>query len=245
MKVICPNCGKLLEVSRDAQTCFCSECGSNFSQKTGIDELNKNYKSFQRDADVQINRFGDYKRAIEDYEDSLALKPNDFASISGIILVKLYSQSFDKPAFSEIEKIINSFDIYLNHENTFLYLCLIRDVIKQVTIFNEEGLERLRIDNKFRSKEYLDFYINGMKSALDALKFLNDNIEICDQEEVKEFIQDDDVITQLNATIDFIDKHINSDFEIADVHSEIDNLEVRYIPEETSAFKKIFSRFKK
>lgn len=228
MKVICPGCGKLIDINRKTEKVYCNECGNTFTQDQGLEILNKKYKLFQDKAYKACYHENDYKIALELYNEALAIKPNDFCSIVEIILCNLYAQKFDAPAFNKIIPILNSYDVYLNNENTFVYLSFLRDVIKQVEVFNEEGLTRLRNENgEFLSETYLSYYLNGMKDALEALKELQTYIPLCSEDEKKEYIENDfDVITKLDTTIKFLEEHISKEYKVASENKEIETLDV-------------------
>ena len=228
MKVICPGCGKLIDINSKTEKVYCNECGNTFTQDQGLEILNKKYKLFQDKAYKACYHENDYKTAREYYKESLAIKPNDFCSIVELILCDLYAQKFDAPAFNKIIPTLDSYDVYLNHENTFVYLSFLRDVIKQVEVFNEEGLTRLRNENgEFLNLNYLNYYLNGMKDALITLKELQTYIPLCSEEEKKEFIENDfDVVSKLQTTINFLEEHINKEYKVSEMVSEIESLDV-------------------
>ena len=228
MKVICPGCGKLIDINSKTEKVYCNECGNTFTQDQGLEILNKKYKLFQDKAYKACYHENDYKTAREYYKESLTIKPNDFCSIVELILCDLYAQKFDAPAFNKIIPTLDSYDVYLNHENTFVYLSFLRDVIKQVEVFNEEGLTRLRNENgEFLNLNYLNYYLNGMKDALIALKELQTYIPLCSEEEKKEFIENDfDVVSKLQTTINFLEEHINKEYKVSEMASEIESLDV-------------------
>lgn len=228
MKVICPGCGKLIDINSKTEKVYCNECGNTFTQDQGLEILNKKYKLFQDKAYKACYHENDYKTAREYYKESLAIKPNDFCSIVELILCDLYDQKFDAPAFNKIIPTLDSYDVYLNHENTFVYLSFLRDVIKQIEVFNEEGLTRLRNENgEFLNLNYLNYYLNGMKDALIALKELQTYIPLCSEEEKKEFIENDfDVVSKLQTTINFLEEHINKEYKVSKMASEIESLDV-------------------
>ena len=228
MKVICPGCGKLIDINSKTEKVYCNECGNAFTQDQGLEILNKKYKLFQDKAYKACYHENDYKTAREYYKESLAIKPNDFCSIVELILCDLYAQKFDAPAFNKIIPTLDSYDVYLNHENTFVYLSFLRDVIKQVEVFNEEGLTRLRNENgEFLNLNYLNYYLNGMKDALITLKELQTYIPLCSEEEKKEFIENDfDVVSKLQTTINFLEEHINKEYKVSEMVSEIESLDV-------------------
>lgn len=228
MKVICPGCGKLIDINSKTQECYCNECGNAFTQEQGLEVLNKKYKLFQDKAYKACYHENNYKEAVEYYKESLAIKPNDFCSIVELILCDLYSQKFNAPAFKNIIPTLDSYDVYLNHENTFIYLSFLRDVIKQVEVFNEEGLSRLRNDKgEFLNETYLNYYIAGIKDAHNALIELRNYIPLCSEEEKKEFIENDfDVVSKLDKTISFLEEHSNKEYKVCEEPQEIENLDV-------------------
>ena len=108
MKVICPGCGKLIDINSKTEKVYCNECGNTFTQDQGLEILNKKYKLFQDKAYKACYHENDYKTAREYYKESLAIKPNDFCSIVELILCDLYAQKFDAPAFNKIIPTLDS-----------------------------------------------------------------------------------------------------------------------------------------
>lgn len=227
MKVICPGCGKLIDINSKTEKVYCNECGNTFLQEQGLEILNKKYKMFQEKAYKECFHNSNYEEAIALYKESLAIKPNDFSSVIGIALCKLYGQKFDAPEFKNVITILNSYDIYLNHENTFIYLSFLNDFIKQIQVFNEEGLTRLRNENEeFLNEKYLNLYVNGMKDAYESLKELNEYIPLCSEEEKAEFLANDDIISKIDKTLKFLEDHIAKEYKVASSQSEVETLDV-------------------
>lgn len=231
MKVICPRCGNIIEISKKDKTCFCSECGNNFSKEQGQEAISRKYKSLQNLAYRLAYDRLDYEGAIQAYKESLELKSNDFSSIIGIILCKLYGQTFDKLEFKEIINILNSYDISLNNENTFIYLNFIKDVLGQVNVFYEESTSRLMKDGKFINSQYKTYFLDGLKDIHEALLFLKDNLSICYEPEVKEFSESDDTLKNLNLVISKVEEDLNKDFEVEKEETTLDDLSVIIVDE--------------
>lgn len=231
MKVICPRCGNIIEISKKDKTCFCSECGNNFSKEQGQEAISRKYKSLQNLAYRLAYDRLDYEGAIQAYKESLELKSNDFSSIIGIILCKLYGQTFDKLEFKEIINILNSYDISLNNENTFIYLNFIKDVLGQVNIFYEESTSRLMKDGKFINSQYKTYFLDGLKDIHEALLFLKDNLSICYEPEVKEFSESDDTLKNLDLVISKVEEDLNKDFEVEKEETTLDDLSVIIVDE--------------
>lgn len=231
MKVICPRCGNIIEISKKDKTCFCSECGNNFSKEQGQEAISRKYKSLQNLAYRLAYDRLDYEGAIQAYKESLQLKSNDFSSIIGIILCKLYGQTFDKLEFKEIINILNSYDISLNNENTFIYLNFIKDVLGQVNVFYEESTSRLIKDGKFINSQYKTYFLDGLKDIHEALLFLKDNLSICYEPEVKEFSESDDTLKNLDLIISKVEEDLNKDFEVEKEETTLDDLTVIIVDE--------------
>lgn len=231
MKVICPRCGNIIEISKKDKTCFCSECGNNFSKEQGQEAISRKYKSLQNLAYRLAYDRLDYEGAIQAYKESLQLKSNDFSSIIGIILCKLYGQTFDKLEFKEIINILNSYDISLNNENTFIYLNFIKDVLGQVNVFYEESTSRLMKDGKFINSQYKTYFLDGLKDIHEALLFLKDNLSICYEPEVKEFSESDDTLKNLDLVISKVEDDLNKDLEVEKEEATLDDLSVIIVDE--------------
>lgn len=231
MKVICPRCGNIIEISKKDKTCFCSECGNNFSKEQGQEAISRKYKSLQNLAYRLAYDRLDYEGAIQAYKESLQLKNNDFSSIIGIILCKLYGQTFDKLEFKEIINILNLYDISLNNENTFIYLNFIKDVLGQVNVFYEESTSRLMKDGKFINSQYKTYFLDGLKDIHEALLFLKDNLSICYEPEVKEFSESDDTLKNLDLVISKVEDDLNKDLEVEKEETTLDDLSVIIVDE--------------
>lgn len=231
MKVICPRCGNIIEISKKDKTCFCSECGNNFSKEQGQEAISRKYKSLQNLAYRLAYDRLDYEGAIQAYKESLQLKSNDFSSIIGIILCKLYGQTFDKLEFKEIINILNSYDISLNNENTFIYLNFIKDVLGQVNVFYEESTSRLMKDGKFINSQYKTYFLDGLKDIHEALLFLKDNLSICYEPEVKEFSESDDTLQNLDLVISKVEDDLNKDLKVEKEETTLDDLSVIIVDE--------------
>ena len=231
MKVICPRCGNIIEISKKDKTCFCSECGNNFSKEQGQEAISRKYKSLQNLAYRLAYDRLDYEGAIQAYKESLQLKSNDFSSIIGIILCKLYGQTFDKLEFKEIINILNSYDVSLNNENTFIYLNFIKDVLGQVNVFYEESTSRLMKDGKFINSQYKTYFLDGLKDIHEALLFLKDNLSICYEPEVKEFSESDDTLKNLDLVISKVEDDLNKDLKVEKEETTLDDLSVIIVDE--------------
>lgn len=199
MKVICPQCGKVIDTNLNKDTVFCSECGNNFSFEQGKKLFDRQFGQISKAAFVYLNQKGDYDKAIELFKECLEIKNDDLSSIIGIALATLYRQDFLNLNFDKIIPLIDQYEIYLNEENTFLFLSFMEDVIKETKRYLIEANERLFKDGKCISRIYLNNYEQSLKDIITLINYFKDAIAICSEEEKNIFYQDHNMDDELNA----------------------------------------------
>ena len=199
MKVICPQCGKVIDTNLNKDTVFCSECGNNFSFEQGKKLFDRQFGQISKAAFVYLNQKGDYDKAIELFNECLEIKNDDLSSIIGIALATLYRQDFLNLNFDKIIPLIDQYEIYLNEENTFLFLSFMEDVIKETKRYLIEANERLFKDGKCISRIYLNNYEQSLKDIITLINYFRDAITICSEEEKNIFYQDHNMDDELNA----------------------------------------------
>lgn len=204
MKVICPQCGKVIDTNLNKDTVFCSECGSNFSFEQGKKLFDRQFGQISKAAFVCLNQKGDYDKAIELFNECLEIKSDDLSSIIGIALATLYRQDFLNLNFDKIIPLIDQYEIYLNEENTFLFLSFMEDVIKETKRYLIEANERLFKDGKCISRIYLNNYEQSLKDIITLINYFRDAITICSEEEKNIFYQDHNMDDELNTLEDKI-----------------------------------------
>lgn len=204
MKVICPQCGKVIDTNLNKDTVFCSECGNNFSFEQGKKLFDRQFGQISKAAFVCLNQKGDYDKAIELFNECLEIKNDDLSSIIGIALATLYRQDFLNLNFDKIIPLIDQYEIYLNEENTFLFLSFMEDVIKETKRYLIEANERLFKDGKCISRIYLNNYEQSLKDIITLINYFRDAITICSEEEKNIFYQDHNMDDELNALEDKI-----------------------------------------
>ena len=214
MKVICPQCGKVIDTNLNKDTVFCSECGNNFSFEQGKKLFDRQFGQISKAAFVYLNQKGDYDKAIELFNECLEIKNDDLSSIIGIALATLYRQDFLNLNFDKIIPLIDQYEIYLNEENTFLFLSFMEDVIKETKRYLIEANERLFKDGKCISRVYLDNYEQSLKDIITLINYFRDAITICSEEEKNIFYQDHNMDDELNA----LESKIKS---LQEIHHEV------------------------
>lgn len=214
MKVICPQCGKVIDTNLNKDTVFCSECGSNFSFEQGKKLFVRQFGQISKAAFVYLNQKGDYDKAIELFNECLEIKNDDLSSIIGIALATLYRQDFLNLNFDKIIPLIDQYEIYLNEENTFLFLSFMEDVIKETKKYLIEANERLFKDGKCISRIYLNNYEQSLKDIITLINYFRDAITICSEEEKNIFYQDHNMDDELNA----LESKIKS---LQEIHHEV------------------------
>jgi hypothetical protein len=189
-KVICPECGKIISADPEKPNVFCSTCGVTFTYAQGKELIDKKYAQLSKYAYKLTYNSTDHQAGYDAYKSCLELRPNDLSSIIGMALNKIYGQSFDDIHFLDVIEIINSYDIVLDKENSFLYLNFVRDIENQIRYFFSTLEKRLMIDGTFLKKEYFEYYKKGVEDSITLMNFLNDSFELVDAEEFEEFKAD-------------------------------------------------------
>ena len=189
-KVICPECGKIIDSNPEKPNVFCSKCGLTFTYAQGKELIDKKYSQLSKYAYKLTYNSTDHEAGYETYKSCLELRPNDLSSIIGMALNKIYGQSFDNIRFLDVIEIINAYDIVLDKENSFLFLNFISDMENQIRYFFSILEKRLMIDGTFLKKEYFEYYKKGVEDSISLMKFLNESFDLIDKEEFEEFKKD-------------------------------------------------------
>lgn len=230
MKIICPNCEKISEVSKDAKEVTCEACGQTFDINTGKQKTIQKYKELQNNGYMCLYRLHSYERAIELYEDSLEIKPNDMPSIVGICLAKALLSKLDKTNFNEVEKIIDSYDIYLNLENTTIFLDFTTEMLNLIRFYYNQVDSRLVSNGAFICKNYFNGYVSALKDIKDLIIFLKNAQNLMDKKELDSYKEDDpsfeeneeEILKETNARLNKI-YNVNhfGDIQLKDGEEEI------------------------
>jgi len=187
MKVICPNCGEIINVSHKCNEVDCRKCNSQFFYQTGADLLAKKYKQLMNEGKNNLYNRGDYEEAIKNYSEAIKLKDNDFASISGICIALCLKSTFDDFHYKDVIEAINTYDIELNKENTFLLLSLFTSLVKYIKIYLLEVNNRFEINNTFASIDLFNYFRKDTQDCLDLINFIKDSLSLTESEEYEDY----------------------------------------------------------
>ena len=224
MRVICPNCNKVIEVDDDTrETAFCSECGSSFSMEQGKRLEAKKYAAIYARGYQDLTTLGNYEEAISMFNNCLLLRPNDMSSIIGIALANLYSQDFLNLKFNKIEDIINEYDIVLDSENTLLFLNFIDDTIQEVELFFNQVDLRIIKDNKFISLKYKNSYLSGLNDIEHLFNFFLESLSLCDQNELETFFENENMKDKIESIIKKVKERQSLDLEVMENEETLDD----------------------
>jgi len=241
MRVMCTKCGKVIVCYDTDKNVFCNECGNSFPVEEGLNLLNRQYKVYIDRANRFAYQLYDYDRAISEYNEALKIKLNDFTCVLGIVLCTLSKNKLDELNFNKVREIIDSYDIALNGENTFLYLNLVDDVIKHVQKFYSSINNKFMRDGKFINSNYIRMYRDGLNDVVDALEYLKSNFEICDEDEFKEFISNNDIPSKVDEEIKIALEKQKNVYDVIDEEIELNDLTlVEITDEQRSMVKKVY-----
>lgn len=193
MKVICPNCGKVINTISNKDKVFCNKCGMTFFTNQGKELFDKRYKAVQKNAYNKVYINGEYEEGYKAYEACLELQENDLTSITGMCFARIYGQTFDKLMFTEVKNIINKYDIVLNTENTFVYLSFVNDMFRQINYFYSQVDERLKENDIFLSLVFFNYFKEGVNQIEELVTFFKESLEIVEESEFKEFTQENTI----------------------------------------------------
>ncbi|MBP5694510.1 MAG: hypothetical protein J6X03_03550 [Bacilli bacterium] len=241
MRVMCTKCGKVITCYDTDKSVFCNECGNNFLIEDGANLLNKQYKAYIDRANRFAYQLYDHEKAIHEFQEALKIKPNDFTCVLGIILSTLSYQKLDDLKFNQVQEILNSYDIALNGENTFLYLNLVDDIIKQIHVFYSSIRGKFMKEGKFINEQYLRYYRDGLDDILSTLNYLKENFEICDEVEFKEFNESNNIPLKVDDEIKAAEERKKDVYSVSDKQIELEDLTlVEVTDEQRSLIKRVY-----
>ncbi len=221
MKVMCPNCNKIVEVIKEEgkDASFCNACGYSFNIEDARNLLIKTYKSIHKRAYSCVYVEMNYEEGYNLYKECLKYRDNDLTSITGMCLAKLYSQTFDELQFKNVIDIINQYEIVLNAEATYVFLWFIADTIKQIGFFIDEVEARLMKDKLiFYKLEYFKYFKEGVLQINELLKFFNESLSLLEEEEYKTYLeQNPKFLDTLNQNIDTFKKYFDANYDVYEV----------------------------
>ena len=241
MKVVCPKCGNLIDSQQEDNVyVFCNGCGSNFSFQDGRKTLVKRYSAYSNLAYRYLTTTGEYDKAEEYYEKCLQFKNNDFSSIIGIALAKLYSHTLLETHFNQIIPVFEKYEISLTAENTLLLLSFSGDVLAEAKRYFEDVDERLIKDGKFIATKYYSVYKKSLNDLREVFSYILEAIKLGDEEEIKQFEEDDKIIEQIKEMLTEIGNRAKIDFNISEEETILEENSVSVINQEALKQKRIF-----
>jgi len=222
MKIICPNCQKVIDVEGKKETVKCPHCENEVSVETGLKLEARTYAYLSSLAYQQMNS-GLHDKAIENYEKALVLRPNDLASICGICLTHLYSGTYVEPHFELIPPIFDHYEIVLDKNNSLILLSFIEDVLNHSDIYLDLIDKRLIKNNLFLSYKYKNAYYNGLESHKNLLEFLKSCLDLTTTDELKIYNEDDALLNRINKNISLVEEKINKTISVQEKDEELED----------------------
>lgn len=206
MKVICPSCGEVCEIENTSlEKIYCKSCGINYSVNEGVKALDRTFALYKNKAYKEFLNMN-FEDSNGFYEAALELKENDLTCVTKYAMNMVYGQTFDRIMFNEAVKFIDTKDIVLDTQNTYIFLSFIRSFIGQIKEFISAS-ERLKKDNIFLNLDYYNYYIEGIKSAKASLVYLKDVFPLLKEEDYKKYLEDNENVESL---VDLTMNNLNS-----------------------------------
>lgn len=194
-RVVCPKCGNIFDVNEkkdlvQGNCCHCKECNEVFFIENGMKKLQQDLKYFNGAGYKDLYQRQNYERAFDEYEHCLKLRDNDLGAIAGMAISKIYGSTIDELKFLYIIELLESHEIVLDPENTFIYLSFVRDAIYSFDYFLNVTSLKIQVDGVFLAKEYFDYYLNGVKDIKKVMEYLISSLPLCDETEYKTFLDE-------------------------------------------------------
>lgn len=192
MKIICPNCGKVIDSKKSDQSSYCKHCTYKFNTVDGENLLIKKYKFLQNDAKKKLFNELNFEESFKEYKECLEYKPNDIASISGMCMNKIISSTFNDFKYLECKDLFEQYDIVLDKENTFLLLNFLKDLVKYIGTYYREANARLIDNGVFLNLDYLKMYVKNNEDIMSLLEYFKETLTLVDDEEFSDFVSEVD-----------------------------------------------------
>ena len=215
MKIVCPKCNNIQEVDDGALNVTCEKCGQTSDMDLAKQYTAQKYKEYQNLGYNNLYLSLDFNAAWENYSKALEIKENDLSSIMGLCLTKTSMSTFDHTYFDQVETIINKYDVYLNLENTFLFLNFIGDMLDQINFYFNELDYRCKFDETFINKGIFDEYVKTTKDIKNLMNYLTSTFEIMDQKELATFKEEhEEFMNRIESRMNDLELRLNFTYNV-------------------------------
>lgn len=189
VKLICPNCGNIIEVEKPTknEAVFCKECQQSYMYTDIKKATNQVLTSHLQKGQSYLYQQAKYKEAALEYKECLRVKDNDMAALTGYIVGSIYGSEVDTLDFGFITKEIEKRDIVLNNENTFMLLNMIKDLLVAFKMFVQTTGNLFVVDGTFTSERFFNIYLNQIIEGKKVLSYFKDAFKIMEPEEFNDF----------------------------------------------------------
>lgn len=210
MKLICPNCNKVLEIEEKAnnELIECDNCKMKFPLLEGMKAFERQFNYLKNKGHSEYVKCN-FNKAMEYYLEALKYKNDDFESIAKYSLNLLYSQRFDNIKYHEMIEFIDSKDIELNSNNTYLYLSFIDTYLGQINLYFKES-KRFIYEDSFINEKYFDYFYQGLKEIKESLDYFSNVFSLLKGEDFEHFKDTEyDILSAFNKIKNEVNSSLN------------------------------------
>jgi tetratricopeptide (TPR) repeat protein len=238
-KVMCPKCEEVFEIDETSDLLptgcvHCKKCHEPFMPDDGVKKLENEFKGAVSAAYKDMYMKQNYEQAAGEYEYALTLKNDDLGAIVGSTLAKIYASKLNDRAFLNIIDALESRDIVLNAENTFIYLSFVRDAIYSFEQFLKMSRQNLTKDGIFYNKDFFSYYLDGIKEINKVMNYFKNSLSLVDNDEYESFQKENTLFNQDFETMtNGIRNRLNSDYKVNELgYVKVSNGETEVIRKE-------------
>lgn len=218
-KVLCTNCNKVFDSpSETSEVITCPKCGVRISLTQAKENANKEYKKIMDAAYKYTYQMTNYNDGYLLYKKALIFREDDLSALVGMSLCLIFNQAFDDLKFKDVITLFDEHNIYLDKENTFIFLMFVKDVLRQVKYLFDQIEKRLKENDVFLNETYFEYFKNAVNDSLTLFNYFNDSFLLMDQEEFEEFkTSENDFIDNFNTYFDKLNNYKNESFNVNNV----------------------------
>lgn len=214
MKLICPNCNKVLEIEETNKDLIeCDNCKMKFPLAEGMKAFERQFNYLKNKGHSEYIKCN-FDKAMSYYLEALKYKNDDFESIAKYSLNLLYSQRFDNIKYHEMIEFIDSKDVVLNSNNTYLFLSFIETYLGQINLYFKES-KRLIHEDSFINEKYFDYYYQGLKEIKESLDYFNNVFSLLKEEDFEHFKNTEyDIFSSFNKIKNEVNSALNRTYNL-------------------------------